>query len=64
MILIQQIKTQVILGKSDSKETLKNKAAKLLGISLSEISDIQILKHSIDARKSRSFFMFIRWESY
>lgn len=56
MILIQQIKTQVILGKSDSKETLKNKAAKLLGISLSEILDIQILKHSIDARKKPQLF--------
>ena len=40
----------------DSKETLTKKAAKLLGVKPEDISSLQILKHSIDARKKPQLF--------
>lgn len=40
----------------DSKETLMKKAAKLLGVKPEDISSLQILKHSIDARKKPQLF--------
>lgn len=40
----------------DSKETLTKKAAKILGIKPTDISALQILKHSIDARKKPQLF--------
>lgn len=40
----------------DSKEILSKKAAKLLGIPVLELSDICILKHSLDARKKPQIF--------
>lgn len=40
----------------DSKETLTKKAAKILGIQPAEISSLEILKHSIDARKKPQLF--------
>lgn len=40
----------------DSKETLTKKAAKLLGVKTEDISSLQILKHSIDARKKPQLF--------
>lgn len=40
----------------DSKETLTKKATKILGIQPAEISSLEILKHSIDARKKPQLF--------
>ena len=40
----------------DSREVLRKKAAKMLGVSPAEVSDITILKHSIDARKKAQIF--------
>lgn len=40
----------------DSKETLTKKAAKILGIKPAEIASLEILKHSIDARKKPQLF--------
>lgn len=40
----------------DSKEALTKKAAKILGIKPAEIASLEILKHSIDARKKPQLF--------
>lgn len=40
----------------DSKEVLRKKAAKQLGVKMTDVSDIAILKHSIDARKKPQIF--------
>lgn len=66
MITINQIKTEIKFDKSshkletahmlDSREALMKKAAKTLGISMTDISEIVILKHSIDARKKPQIF--------
>lgn len=61
MITINQLKTEIVFddkdsGIIDSKEILKKKAAKTLGIRPREILEISILKHSIDARKKPQLF--------
>lgn len=69
MITIQQIKLELKISKPDtsgkrlelqdildSREVLGRKAAKILGINLTDVSDITILKHSIDARKKPQIF--------
>lgn len=66
MITINQVKTEIKFDKSDkklelkdileSKEVLRKKAAKILNINMTEVSDIEILKHSIDARKKPQIF--------
>ena len=40
----------------DSRDVLRKKAAKMLGVNPTEVSDITILKHSIDARKKAQIF--------
>lgn len=40
----------------DSRDVLRKKAAKILGVNPTEVSDITILKHSIDARKKAQIF--------
>lgn len=66
MITIHQIKIEIRFDKSerrlelkdilDSKEVLRKKAAKTLGVGLTDVSDVMILKHSIDARKKPQIF--------
>ncbi|MDE7323613.1 MAG: FAD-dependent oxidoreductase [Lachnospiraceae bacterium] len=63
MITISQLKTEIIFEKNleqkeviDNKKTLVNKAVRALNVNASEISDICILKHSIDARKKPLLF--------
>lgn len=66
MITVSQIKTEIRFDSSgkkleladmlDSKEALKKKAAKILGIHMTDVSDVTILKHSIDARKKPQIF--------
>ena len=66
MIAIQQMKIEMDFDKSDkrlelkdmldSKEVLSKKVAKLLGIKMTDVSDIVILKHSIDARKKPQIY--------
>lgn len=65
MIVINQVKTEIIFKNQafnsisemiDSKGYLKQKAAKLLKINAHEIENIEILKHSIDARKKPQIF--------
>ncbi len=66
MITVSQIKTEIRFDSSgkkleladmlDSKEVLKKKAAKILGIHMTDVSDVTILKHSIDARKKPQIF--------
>ncbi len=61
MITINQVKTDIRFNKNGSKlkladmidnnAVLLKKAAKLLNIKTSDISEVSILKHSIDARK-------------
>ena len=40
----------------DSRDVLRKKAAKMLGVNPTEVSDITILKHSIAARKKAPIF--------
>lgn len=60
MIAINQLKIEMRFG--DKKETghdkalLVKKAAKLLGVNASDIKEIEILRHSIDARKKPHLF--------
>lgn len=66
MITINQIKTEIVFDKSDNKlelakmldsmDVLCKKAAKTLGINVSEIDHVSILKHSIDARKKPKLY--------
>lgn len=66
MITINQIKTEIAFDKSskklelkdmlDSMEVLNKKAAKALGINVTEIEQVSILKHSIDARKKPTLY--------
>jgi len=64
MIVINQLKSELIWnGKKktladmlDDTNTLKTKAAKLLKVPVSEIKDLEILKHSIDARRKPQIF--------
>lgn len=66
MITINQVKTEIkfdqlgqrleLADMLDSQEELKKKAAKILGINIDEVSAIEILKHSIDARKKPQIF--------
>lgn len=66
MITIQQIKIEMKFDKAnkrleladllDSKEVLKKKAAKILGIHMTDVSEVMILKHSLDARKKPQIF--------
>ena len=64
MIVINQVKSELnwkgsklsIQEMLDNKEVLKHKAARLLKIKESDIASIQILKHSIDARKKPQIF--------
>ncbi len=66
MITIQQMKIEMKFDKSgkglelkdmfDSKDVLRKKAAKTLGVNMTDVSDIMILKHSIDARKKPQLF--------
>lgn len=66
MITINQIKTEIrfetagqrleLKDMLDSREVLQKKAAKILGINMTDVSGIVILKHSIDARKKPQIF--------
>lgn len=65
MIIINQVKSEIIFKNQsfnnvnemiDDEECLKQKAAKLLKINLQDIKNIEILKHSIDARKKTQIF--------
>lgn len=64
MIIINQVKSEIrwkdkqlsIREMLDESMVLKQKAAKLLKIKVTEIEDIQIVKHSIDARKKPQIF--------
>jgi hypothetical protein len=66
MITINQIKTEIRFETAgqrleledmlDSREVLQKKAAKILGINMTDVSGIVILKHSIDARKKPQIF--------
>ena len=66
MITIHQIKSEIKFDESgrrlelrdmlDSKDFLRKKAAKILGVNLTDVSDVTILKHSIDARKKPQIF--------
>jgi len=66
MIIIHQIKIEMIFDYNsqmrnrmdilDSKDMLMKKAAKVLNINMTDVSDITILKHSIDARKKPQIF--------
>lgn len=64
MIVINQVKSEVnwkgsklsIQDMLDDTEVLKHKTARLLKIKESDIASIQILKHSIDARKKPQIF--------
>lgn len=65
MIVINQVKTEIIFKNQtfnnvsemiDNKEYLKQKVSKLLKINIHEIKSIEILKHSIDARKKPQIF--------
>ena len=66
MIIINQVKSEInfkgnkeclqIKDMIDSKEVLKKKASKQLGINEKEISEVHIIKHSIDARKKPHIF--------
>ena len=66
MIIINQIKSEIDFKKNkkslhtkdmiDSKEVLIKKASKQLGINEKEISELHIVKHSIDARKKPHIF--------
>lgn len=66
MIVIQQIKIEIKFDRSDkrleladmldSKDVLTKKAAKILDIHMTDVSEIVILKHSVDARKKPQIF--------
>ncbi|MDE6917065.1 MAG: FAD-dependent oxidoreductase, partial [Lachnospiraceae bacterium] len=66
MIRINQIKIEWKPGKSENRlelaelldgaKVLQKKAAKLLGIKPADVSEVLILKHSIDARKKPRLF--------
>ncbi|MDE7478871.1 MAG: FAD-dependent oxidoreductase, partial [Lachnospiraceae bacterium] len=66
MITINQLKTEIKFDKTgkkleledmlDDKATLTKKAAKILNIHENDVSNICILKHSIDARKKPQIF--------
>ena len=47
---------------NDSREMLRKKAAGLLGVNASELADICILKHSIDAKRidMKKLWLFTR----
>lgn len=55
MITVNQIKVAITFDGKD-KSILREKAARILGIKASGISDIEILKHSIDARRKPQLF--------
>ena len=71
MITIQQIKTELKFDRSDrrleladmldskkelQKKVLRKKAAKILGVRMTDVAEITILKHSLDARKKPQIF--------
>lgn len=66
MITISQIKTEILFGRFnqklepkdilDNENVLRKKAAKILGVNSTDMSEIVILKHSIDARKKPQIF--------
>lgn len=64
MIIINQVKTEIKWNGSrlsvqemlDAKEMLKQKATRFLKVKESDIASVQILKHSIDARKKPQIF--------
>lgn len=53
MIRLRQIKVDVL---SNQEETLKQKITKLLKINLSDLTEINIIKKSLDARKKDNLF--------
>lgn len=55
MIQISQISIPV----ADGQSTLKEAAAQLLGIKISEIRSFRIVRQSIDARKKNRYNMFL-----
>ena len=57
MIRIEQIKMKT----SHTKAELKKKVGHILGVSGEEITGMEIIKRSIDARKKRKFIMSIQW---
>ena len=54
MIQISQFKISV---EEDSMETIQQKLAHMCGVATSELSDITILKRSVDARKKPEVWM-------
>ncbi len=60
MIAVNQLKIEIHFEKQKAvavdNDTLRKKAAKLLGINASQICEAVILKHSIDARKKPQLF--------
>ncbi len=71
MITIQQIKTELKFDRPDrrleladmldskkelQKKVLRKKAAKILGVRMTDVAEITILKHSLDARKKPQIF--------
>ena len=60
MIAINQLKIEIVFRDNKAVATdeavLRKKASKLLGVSDTQIEKIQILKHSIDARKKPQLF--------
>lgn len=66
MITINQIKTEIRFDRSDrrlelrdmldSEDVLRKKAAKIVKVNVTDVSDVTILRHSIDARKKPQIF--------
>lgn len=70
MITINQLKSEIILDKNkvnvkgrlgvsdiiDNEDILRKKAARLLGINAADIKTLEIIRHSIDARKKPRLF--------
>ena len=62
MLKINQIKTDASLPLKDQETLIKNEIASLLGTAEKDISNIQILKRSLDARKKPElFYVFSLW---
>lgn len=67
MILINQLKFpidwdkryQTILDMVPTQKQVLGKVSKVLKIAPEQIKEVSILKHSLDARKSRTFFKFV-----
>ena len=56
MLKINQIKTDASLPLKDQEALIKNEIASLLGTAAKDISNIQILKRSLDARKKPKLY--------